>query len=159
VLVGRVEAVEGGAYLARTEDASASFYNPAGLAAATRTALTASASGFVWSQLRSQALGQSTSNSRIENTPGYFAVVIGEPILKGDRLRLGFSITNAVSWSPSAIDEVIEVPPNSGHRLTYTSRVGFSTVVPTVSFGYKLPRSPPSVTRRSRRSSGRISTR
>jgi hypothetical protein len=139
-LVGQVEAVEGGAYLARTEDATASFYNPAGLAAATRTAITGSASGFVWSRLRSQALGQSTSRSRIENTPGYFAVVIGEPILKGDRLRLGFSITNAVSWSPSAIDEVIEGPPSSGHRLTYTSRVGFSTVVPTVSFGYKLTR-------------------
>ncbi len=139
-LVGQVEAVEGGAYLARTEDATASFYNPAGLAAANRTALTGSASGFVWSRLRSQALGQSTSKSRIENTPGYFAVVIGKPILKGDRLRLGFSITNAISWSPSAIDEVIEVPPASGQRLTYSSRVGFSTVVPTVSFGYKLTR-------------------
>jgi hypothetical protein len=138
VLVGRVESVEAGAYLARTEDATASFYNPAGLAAADRTAVTASASGFVWSLLRSRALGQSTSNSRIENTPGYFAVVIGKPILKNDRLRLGFSITNAVSWSPSGIDEVIE--PNPGQRLTYTSRVGFSTVVPTVSFGCKLTR-------------------
>src|SRR5690349_18068359 len=32
VLIGPVEAVEAGAYLARTQDASASFYNPAGLA-------------------------------------------------------------------------------------------------------------------------------
>jgi hypothetical protein len=74
VLVGPVEAaVEAGAYLARTSDASANFYNPAGLAAATRSAITASASGFVWSWLRSRALGQTTSSSRIETTPGYFA--------------------------------------------------------------------------------------
>jgi len=140
VLVGPVEAVEAGAYLARTSDASANFYNPAGLAAATRSAITASASGFVWSWLRSRALGQTTSSSRIETTPGYFALVIGEPILKGDRLRLGFSITNAVSSSPSGIDEVFEVPPGSGQRLTYSSKVGFSVVVPTVSVGYKLTR-------------------
>ena len=136
-LVGLVEAVEGGAYLARTQDASASFYNPAGLAAA-ETSLTASASGFVWSQLRSQALGQSTSHSQIENSPGYFAAVIGTPLFKTDAVRLGFCITNAVSWSPAGIDEVLEAPPASGQRLTYSSKVGFSTVVPTLSVGYKL---------------------
>jgi hypothetical protein len=34
VLIGPVEAVEAGAYLARTQDATASFYNPAGIVAA-----------------------------------------------------------------------------------------------------------------------------
>ncbi len=137
VLIGPVEAVEAGAYLARTQDASASFYNPAGLAAAD-TSLTASASGFVWSRLRSEALGQSTSHSRIETTPGYFAIVVGTPIFKADVLRVGFSVTNAVAWSPSGIDEVLEAPPASGQRLTYSSKVGFSSVVPTLSVGYKL---------------------
>ena len=136
-LVGLVEAVEGGAYLARTHDASASFYNPAGLAAA-ETFLTASASGFVWSQLKSQALGQSTSHSRIETSPGFLAVVVGSPFLKADVVRVGFCVTNAVSWSPAGIDEVLEAPAGSGQRLTYSSKVGFSTVVPTLSVGYKL---------------------
>lgn len=136
-LVGLAEAVEGGAYLARTQDASASFYNPAGLAAAD-TSFSASASGFVLSQLRSQTLGQSTSHSRIETSPGYFAVVVGTPLFKTDGVRLGFGVTNAVSWSPSGIDEVLEAPPASGRRLTYSSKVGFSTLIPTLSVGFKL---------------------
>ncbi|HZZ85877.1 MAG TPA: hypothetical protein VFE30_15185 [Anaeromyxobacteraceae bacterium] len=137
VLIGQVQAVEAGAYLARVDDASAGFYNPAGLAAATQTAITASASGFVWSRLSSRALGQATSSSRIESSPGSFAIVIGEPFIKGERLRLGFSITNAVSSSPSAIDEAIQVPP-AQERITFSSRVGFSTVMPALSLGYKL---------------------
>ena len=38
VLLGKEQALEGGAYLARTGDASANFYNPAGLVQSAKTA-------------------------------------------------------------------------------------------------------------------------
>ena len=39
VLVGKQQALEGGAYIARSSDASASFYNPAGLVQAEKLSL------------------------------------------------------------------------------------------------------------------------
>ncbi len=42
VSVGQREALEGGAYVARTDDALANWYNPAGLASSEKTALNAS---------------------------------------------------------------------------------------------------------------------
>ena len=42
VLVGKEQAIEGGAYIARVSDPSANFYNPAGLVQAEKVALNAS---------------------------------------------------------------------------------------------------------------------
>lgn len=138
VFIGPVEALEAGAYLARTDDATASFYNPAGLAAALKTSVSASANGFFWTQLTSRALGQTTSTSQFASTPGHFAVVIGPPFIKSDRLRLGFSLTKAVSFTPAATDQANQTGPNTIPALTYSSHVDFSTVEPAVSLGYRV---------------------
>lgn len=138
VFIGTVEALEAGAYLARTEDASASFYNPAGLAAAPKTSLSASANGFYWTQLTSRALGQATSTSQFASTPGHFAMVVGPPFIDSDRLRLGFSLTKAVSWAPTGLDQASQAGPETIPPLTYSSRVDFSTVVPAASLGYRV---------------------
>ncbi len=45
--IGQREAIEAGAYVARTDDALANYYNPAGLAMSRKTALNASSSGEV----------------------------------------------------------------------------------------------------------------
>src|SRR5512141_400468 len=92
VFIGPMEALEAGAYLARTSDAAASFYIPAGLAGSTHTSVSASANGFVWTQLTSRALGQATTTTQLGTTPGHFAFVLGPPFIKTDRLRLGFSL-------------------------------------------------------------------
>ncbi len=138
VFIGFVEALEAGAYLARADDAAASFYNPAGLAAVPRTSLSASANGFYWTQLTSRALGQSTSASQLASTPGHFAIVLGPPFIKGDRLRVGFSITRAVSWAPASTDQASPASPGTIPSLTRSSSVEFSTTVPALSLGYVL---------------------
>src|SRR5215813_3010669 len=48
VLVGKNQALEGGAYIARADGASANFYNPAGLVVSEKTSLNASSTGYVW---------------------------------------------------------------------------------------------------------------
>ena len=138
VFIGPMEALEAGAYLARTSDATASFYNPAGLAASTNTSVSASANGFVWTQLTSRALGQTTTSSQLGTTPGHFAFVLGPPFIKSDRLRLGFSLTKAVSWTPAGTDQASQSSPGTIPALTYSSRVDFSTAVAAVSLGYRL---------------------
>ena len=138
VFIGPVEALEAGAYLARTDDATASFYNPAGLAAAASTSLSASANGFFWTQLTSRALGQTTSTSQFASTAGHFGIVIGPPFIKSDRLRLGFSVTKPLSWTPAGTDQAFQSSPGTIPALTYSSRVDFSTVLPAVSLGYRV---------------------
>src|SRR6266567_4203650 len=137
VFVGPVEALEAGAYLARTGDATATFYNPAGLAAVDKSSLSASANGFSWTQLNSRALGQTTSASQISAAPGHFAVVLGSPFIKTDRVRLGVSVTNAVSWTPGGSDQAAQTVAGTIPSLTYSSHVSFSTVVPAASLGYR----------------------
>jgi hypothetical protein len=138
VFIGSVEALEAGAYLARTDDATASFYNPAGLAAAAKTSVSASADGFYWTQLTSRALGQTISTAQFASTPGHFAFVLGLPFIESDRVRLGFSITKALSWTPAGTDHASQTSPSTTPSLTYSSRVDFSTVVPAVSLGYRV---------------------
>jgi len=138
VFIGPMEALEAGAYLARTADAAASFYNPAGLAAADKTAFSASANGAFWTRLTSRALGQSTTASQFATTPGHFAMVLGPPFFSSHRLRLGFSLTTAVSWTPVGIDQATPAGADAVPALTYSSRVDFSTAVPAVSLGYRV---------------------
>jgi hypothetical protein len=138
VFIGPMEALEAGAYLARTDDATASFYNPAGLAAEKKTSASASANGFFWTELTSRALGQTASTSQFGSTPGHFAFVVGPPFIKSDRLRIGFSITKAVNWTPAGTDQASQSSPGTIPALTYSSQVEFSTAVTAASLGYRL---------------------
>src|SRR5262249_4353998 len=79
VLVGQNQALEGGAYIARVDDASANFYNPAGLVQSEKTSLNASSTGYIVTRLSADTLSTSISSSKIDNVPGYFGVVLAPP--------------------------------------------------------------------------------
>ena len=61
VLLGKNQALEGGAYVARAGDASANFYNPAGLVQSEKTSLNASSTGWVWTKITSKELDTSVT--------------------------------------------------------------------------------------------------
>lgn len=129
VLVGKTQALEGGAYIARANDAAANFYNPAGLAAAEKTSLNASSTGYVFSRLTSKASGESISSTKLEGVPGYFGAVIGAPLFDTTKVRLGFSVTRSVSWSPGGIDQSVSQPGGDFDRLTVATESSFGTQV------------------------------
>src|SRR5262244_4152286 len=123
VLVGQNQALEGGAYIARAGDASANFYNPAGLVVSEKTSLNASSTGYVWTRLSSQALNTSISSSKLDNLPGYFGLVIAPPFGDVRNLRFGVSITRGVAWSPGIIDQSTGAPDIASiNRLTYSAQ-------------------------------------
>src|SRR3954469_22242186 len=93
VLLGKDQALEGGAYIARAGDASANFYNPAGLVQSEKTSLNASSTGWVQTKLTSEALDASITSTRIDNVPGYFGAVIDLPFIGSRNLRFGLSMT------------------------------------------------------------------
>ena len=130
VLVGKDQALEAGAYIARVGDASANFYNPAGLVLSEKTELNASSTGYVWSRLTSQALDTSISTSKLDNVPGYFGVVIAPPFGDVRNLRFGVSITRGVAWSPGIIDQSTGAPDIASiNRLTYSAQSSFGSFI------------------------------
>src|SRR6516164_4450640 len=64
VLVGQNQALEAGAYIARAGDASANFYNPAGLVVSEKTSLDASSTGYVVTRIDSETLNTSITSTK-----------------------------------------------------------------------------------------------
>lgn len=128
VLVGKNQALEGGAYIARVNDASANFYNPAGLVAAEKTSLSASSTGYVYSRISSKASDSSISTSKLDNVPGYFGAVFEPPFVHARDWRLGFSVTRNVSWSPGGIDQTIAPTASDFDRVTFSTEASFTTL-------------------------------
>jgi long-subunit fatty acid transport protein len=131
VLVGEQESLEAGAFVARVGDSTAGWYNPAGLAKVDRTAIGASASGFETDVLTLQGINKAGGSFAISQLPSYFGVVLGEEVLHSPYWRLGFSITKPVSWSQD-----VEGGAANGERLSYSSHVSFSTLLPTFSASF-----------------------
>jgi len=130
VLVGQNQALEAGAYIARTGDASANFYNPAGLVVSEKTSLDASSTGYVVTRIDSETLNTSITSTKIDAVPGYFGIVIAPPFTDSRNLRLGASITRGVAWSPGPIDETTDAPDFATiDRITYSTEASFQTLV------------------------------
>jgi hypothetical protein len=136
VLVGKDEALEGGAYIARAGDSSANFYNPAGLVQSQGASLNASSAGYVYTELTSKLSGTSISSSKLENVPGYIGSVSKMPFVDSRNLRVGLSITRAVSWSPGGIDQTFEASSLGFGRLNYSSSANFESQLYQVAAGF-----------------------
>jgi hypothetical protein len=129
VLVGKKQALEGGAYIARTSDPSASFYNPAGLVQAEKTAVDASSAGYAYTKLTSNFSGASVTSSKFDDLPGYIGAVTPVPWSDVRNVRFGFCITRATSWSPGPIDQSFDATPLGFDRVNYASGANFETQI------------------------------
>lgn len=132
--IGQREGIEAGAFLARTNDAGANWYNPAGLGKSQKTALNASATAYEWTSMSLEGFGASEGRSRINTIGTLLSVAIGEGTIKSDRWRLGFSITNPIVWRPSSIDFAFS--PAANEVFSYASVVDFNTMIPGIAVAY-----------------------
>ena len=136
ILVGKDQAIEGGAYIARAGDSSANFYNPAGLVQSQGASLNASSAGYVYTELTSTLSGTSISSSKLDNVPGYIGSVSKMPFVDARNLRFGLSITRAVSWSPGGVDQTFDASALGFGRLNYSSSANFQTQVYQAAAGF-----------------------
>ena len=128
VLLGKDQALEAGAYIARAGDASANFYNPAGLVQAEKSSLNASSTGWVQTKLTSDAFGTSVTSSKIDNVPGYLGAVLEVPWVSSRNIRMGLSLTRQVAWSPGGLDiSNTQTTVDGLDRITYSSGASFTT--------------------------------
>ena len=139
VSVGQREALEGGAYVARTDDALANWYNPAGLVSSEKTAINASSNAYELTKTTLTGIGEKSSGTRFSPIGGFFGVVVGAPIAKSPRWRLGFGYTKPVAWSPSTLDGAFNLPAGGGtEAFDYTTSASFGTIIPSLNAGYRL---------------------
>lgn len=140
VQVGQHEALEAGAFIARTGDAGAAWYNPAGLALVENSSVNASANAYEFTRASLEGLGNEVSRTRFTPVGRYFGVVIGAPIIKNRDVRLGISFAKPVGWAPGAIDAATEFAPAAGGTevLNLYSHVSFDVSMPSVTVGYRV---------------------
>jgi hypothetical protein len=135
-LVGQIQGLEAGAFVARANDSSSNWFNPAGLSRAERTSINASSSAYGWTSVTAQSGAQSVGQTTSSSVPSFFGVVIAAPILNTDKLRAGFSLTQETAWTPT-LQEQISSPQGGGtQRLGYSIRDNFGVSLPAFSVGY-----------------------
>lgn len=139
ISVGQREALEGGAYVARTDDALANWYNPAGLASSEKTALNASSNVYEVTRTTLSGIGERQSGTRFRAVGGFFGIVVGKPIARSDRWRFGFGLTSPVAWAPSSLDGAFSLPVGEAtEAFGYSTKVNFNTVIPSLNAAYRL---------------------
>lgn len=134
--VGEREALEGGAYIARTDDANANWYNPAGLALATRTSANLSASAYEATALEIAGRRRETNNLRLSPLSSFFGLAIGEPITSSDRHRFGVYIAQPVAWQSGTLDA--EDPLNATATFTGLSEARLTRIEPGIAIGMRM---------------------
>jgi long-subunit fatty acid transport protein len=128
VLIGQEEALESGAYVARVADTASGWYNPAGLARVERSVIGASATGYELNIIDLGSIQTSSGRISLAQLPSFFGAVLGNDVLHSDAWRIGFSVTKPTSWAVAVNGATLE-----GNRITYSSRVSISTLIPTIS--------------------------
>jgi hypothetical protein len=120
VPIGEVASLEGGAFVARADDASAGFYNSAGLARAERTSVSGSAGAFQFSSVSPEGLNNVEGS--FQQIPSMFGLVLhnllGHPTLAG-----GLSIVRVNAWAQAVEAESVRPGVASlDGQYTWTSR-------------------------------------
>jgi len=139
VPIGQREGLEAGAYVARTDDAGANWFNPAGLALSEKSGLNASSNAYEVTSITLEGIGTAKGSTRFSPIGTYFGGVLGAPIINSPNLRLGFYYAKPVSWSPSVLDGALDLPSSGGtEAFSYSTSSGFSTIIPGIAAGYRL---------------------
>lgn len=135
VPIGQMSSLEGGAFVARANDSSANWYNPAGLALADKSSLSANATLFESTSVTADGLGDSSKSRTGASVPAFLGNVLPLPI-GGGKLYGGFSITQPISWAQAIDTDLAVTHPGSSERLVYAADTSFSRLSPGVALGY-----------------------
>jgi long-subunit fatty acid transport protein len=134
--VGEREALESGAFIARTSDANANWYNPAGLALVERTGANLSANAYEATTLEIAGRRRETSSFRLSPISAFFGLAIAQPLTSSDRLRYGIFIAQPVAWQSGVVDELLPLDP--GSDVAFRSEANLTRFEPGLAIGYRM---------------------
>jgi long-subunit fatty acid transport protein len=136
--VGQEEGLEGGAFIARTGNSLANWYNPAGLVQVATAQINASATAYEQSSIRLEGLSVGAKGSRFASIGTFFGGVVGRPILASDNVRLGFSYATPIQWRPGTLTGASQF--SSGGKANdfgVTTEVELSRSIPGIAAGFR----------------------
>ncbi len=137
VPVGENGSLQAGAYVARARDASAVWFNPAGLAGAEKSSVSGTAGMFQLVSVLPEGI-QGTGGS-FQQMPAAVGVLIKEPFgLK--RWSGGFQVTSTGNWNVTG-NVQREVPIGSTiDRFRYSTSASFGGLIASAAAGYEFTR-------------------
>ncbi len=139
VRLGQWEAVEAGAVVARTDGPMANVYNPAGVAGADKTEINGSGSGYQYTAVSLEGLGEKSTSTRFFTLSGFLGVVLAQPVVKSTRWRLGFSMYSPINWEPGTLSGASQGSSGGvSTALEYRTKVRLNVLVPSLAAGVKL---------------------
>jgi hypothetical protein len=129
VPVGPFAGLEASAYVARTDDPSAAWFNPAGLSRAKGAQISGSAGLYQYTKVSPSAYpGAGSSVEHVPNLVGF--------TLQKDQLTLGAAILTPVSWAQTTNLELFVPSGTNLERFAYTADSDFNRRVIATSAGY-----------------------
>ncbi|HEY1250617.1 MAG TPA: hypothetical protein VGH97_05470 [Thermoanaerobaculia bacterium] len=133
--IGQMGALEGGAFAARVDDASANWFNPAGLSKATSSQISSSSGTYQFLSLVPKDLEGTDTGTSTEQVPALVGVVV-KKMFGNPELTAGFAFTRTNSWTQSTTalrDRLAQTPPT---LLTYSADSTFQRVEASAGLGY-----------------------
>jgi hypothetical protein len=134
VPVGETAALEGGAFVARANDTSAGFYNPAGLALAEQSAISGSAGAYQFGTVSPDAL--TNVKGTFQQIPAMFGVVVHE-FLGRPSWAAGLTVTRSAAWDQAVDSESIRTAAGgASSRLRLSTEATYDTWLGSAGIGY-----------------------
>ena len=138
ITVGQEEGLEGGAFIARTNNALANWYNPAGLVQVQTAQISASATSYEQSSIQLDGVSIGAKGSRFGTIGTFFGGVVGQPILSRENVRLGFSYATPIQWRPGTLTAASQFASGGKQNdLGVTTEVELSRMIPGVAAGWR----------------------
>jgi hypothetical protein len=133
--VGQVGGFEGGAFVARADDASSNWFNPAGLSKATVSSISSSAGTYQFLSVVPKELESKDTGTSTEQVPALVGVVVKK--MFGDpRFTAGFAFTRTSSWSQTTDAQLDHLDSTPSTLDTYSANSEFTRSEATAGLGY-----------------------
>lgn len=133
VAAGEVGSLEANAFLARANDASSAFFNPAGLTLATKTSVSGSAGVYQFVGIAPETFaGQGGS---LQQIPSLVGLVVPKPF-GSEHWAAGFSVSRVNAWEQSTDLQAELSAPAGRERVAYSSDALLSGLQANLGAGY-----------------------
>jgi hypothetical protein len=137
--IGQVAGLQGGAFIARANDPSSNWYNPAGLALAQKSSISSSAGTYQSFSLVPDDLSSEDSGGSSQTVPALVGVVV-KNIFGDKKWTAGFAAVRTNSFEQETDAQIADLLTSPQHLLDYSADSQFRRTEYSFGLGYACGR-------------------